>query len=56
MLYQLIHFSDQISALNVFKYITFRTGGAIFTALLFVMMFGPGKTATAKSLWKGRVL
>jgi phospho-N-acetylmuramoyl-pentapeptide-transferase len=41
MLYQLVNFSDQISALNVFKYITFRTGGAIFTALLFVMMFGP---------------
>jgi phospho-N-acetylmuramoyl-pentapeptide-transferase len=41
MLYQLVNFSDQISALNVFRYITFRTGGAIFTALLFVMMFGP---------------
>jgi phospho-N-acetylmuramoyl-pentapeptide-transferase len=41
MLYELINFSDQISALNVFRYITFRTGGAIFTALLFVMMFGP---------------
>ena len=42
MLYELVQFSDQIGALNVFKYITFRTGGAIFTALLFVMMFGPG--------------
>src|SRR6185437_15619135 len=42
MLYELVNFSDQISALNVFKYITFRTGGAIFTALLFVMLFGPG--------------
>ena len=41
MLYQLVNFSDQIGALNVFRYITFRTGGAIFTALLFVMMFGP---------------
>ncbi len=41
MLYELTAFSDQISALNVFRYITFRTGGAIFTALLFVMMFGP---------------
>jgi phospho-N-acetylmuramoyl-pentapeptide-transferase len=41
MLYELVNFSDQISALNVFRYITFRTGGAIFTALLFVMMFGP---------------
>ncbi|MGQ0457050.1 MAG: phospho-N-acetylmuramoyl-pentapeptide-transferase [Hyphomicrobium sp.] len=41
MLYELVGFSEHISALNVFKYITFRTGGAIFTALLFVMMFGP---------------
>jgi phospho-N-acetylmuramoyl-pentapeptide-transferase len=42
MLYELVNFSDQIGVLNVFRYITFRTGGAIFTALLFVMMFGPG--------------
>ena len=42
MFYELVNFSDQIGALNVFRYITFRTGGAIFTALLFVMMFGPG--------------
>jgi phospho-N-acetylmuramoyl-pentapeptide-transferase len=41
MLYELVNFSDQISALNVFRYITFRSGGATFTALLFVMMFGP---------------
>jgi phospho-N-acetylmuramoyl-pentapeptide-transferase len=41
MLYELVNFSDQISALNVFRYITFRSGGAIFTALLFVLMFGP---------------
>lgn len=41
MLYELIAFSNDINALNVFRYITFRTGGAIFTALLFVMMFGP---------------
>ena len=42
MLYELVNFSDQIGALNVFRYITFRTGGAIFTALLFVLLFGPG--------------
>ena len=42
MLYELINFSDQIGVLNVFRYITFRTGGAIFTALIFVMLFGPG--------------
>src|SRR4026208_1771990 len=41
MLYALVSFSDQISPLNVFRYITFRTGGAIMTALLFVFLFGP---------------
>ena len=41
MLYELVNFSDQIGVLNVFRYITFRTGGAIFTALLFVFLFGP---------------
>lgn len=41
MFYELTNFSNQINALNVFSYITFRTGGAIFTAFLFVMMFGP---------------
>jgi phospho-N-acetylmuramoyl-pentapeptide-transferase len=42
MLYELVNFSDQIGLLNVFRYITFRTGGAIFTGLLFVLLFGPG--------------
>ncbi len=42
MLYELVNFSDQIGALNVFRYQTFRTGGAIMTALLFVFLFGPG--------------
>jgi phospho-N-acetylmuramoyl-pentapeptide-transferase len=42
MLYELVNFSDQVGLLNVFRYITFRTGGAIFTGLLFVLLFGPG--------------
>jgi phospho-N-acetylmuramoyl-pentapeptide-transferase len=42
MLYQLLSgLAGEVSALNVFRYITFRTGGAIVTALLFVMLFGP---------------
>lgn len=41
MFFWLVEFSDQISALNVFRYITFRTGGAIVTAALFVFLFGP---------------
>ena len=41
MLYFLIEFSDKISGFNVFRYITFRTGGAMFTAGAFVFLFGP---------------
>src|SRR5215470_1452307 len=41
MLYMLVSFSDQLGPLNVFRYITFRTGGAIMTGLLFVFLFGP---------------
>ncbi len=40
MLYWLVDLSDKISFLNVFRYITFRTGGATVTALLFVFLFG----------------
>ena len=29
------------TALNVFRYITFRTGGAVATGALFVFLFGP---------------
>jgi len=36
-----VELSGRISVLNVFRYITFRTGGAIITALLFVFLFGP---------------
>lgn len=41
MLYELVNFSELIGPLNVFRYQTFRTGGAIMTALLFVFLFGP---------------
>jgi phospho-N-acetylmuramoyl-pentapeptide-transferase len=41
MLYWLVQFSDTLSVLNVFRYITFRTGGAIFTAFLIVFLSGP---------------
>jgi phospho-N-acetylmuramoyl-pentapeptide-transferase len=41
MLYWLIDFSERLSPLNVFRYITFRTGGAMITALIFVFLFGP---------------
>src|SRR6516162_5959730 len=41
MLYWLSAFSDTISVLNVFRYITVRTGGAMMTGLAFVFLFGP---------------
>ena len=39
--YLLISLTDEVSALNAFRYLTTRTGGAILTALLFVFLFGP---------------
>ncbi len=41
MLYWLSALSDQLNVLNVFRYITVRTGGAMMTALIFVFLFGP---------------
>src|SRR3954467_8629203 len=48
MFYWLIDLSNTVpflvpfrTILNVFRYITFRTGGAVFTGVLFVFMFGP---------------
>src|SRR3954467_10258638 len=41
MFYWLIDLSGTIPAFNVFRYITFRTGGAMVTAALFVFLFGP---------------
>ena len=41
MLYWFSAFSDTFGPLNVLRYITFRTGGAMITALVFVFLFGP---------------
>src|SRR6186997_2898699 len=48
MLYWLIELSNTVpflgflkGLLNVFRYITFRTGGAMVTGALFVFLFGP---------------
>ena len=40
MLYWLTAFSDGGDIFNLFRYITFRAGGAFFTALVFGFMFG----------------
>jgi len=42
MLFFLEQFGDTFGALNVFRFITFRTSGAVVTALFFVFLFGPG--------------
>ncbi|MCO6392244.1 phospho-N-acetylmuramoyl-pentapeptide-transferase [Aliihoeflea aestuarii] len=41
MLMLLVPLADQVSAFNVFRYITFRTGGALITSALIVFIFGP---------------
>ena len=41
MLYWLTELTGELSAFNIFRYITFRTGGALITALVFVFLFGP---------------
>ncbi len=40
MLYWLTNFSDGGDVFNLFRYITFRSGGAFFTALIFGFLFG----------------
>jgi phospho-N-acetylmuramoyl-pentapeptide-transferase len=41
MLTLLVGFANEVQLFNVFRYITFRTGGALITAALIVFMFGP---------------
>jgi phospho-N-acetylmuramoyl-pentapeptide-transferase len=41
MLMLLGDFAGDFSAFNVFRYITFRTGGALITSALIVFLFGP---------------
>lgn len=41
MLFWLSSFAEAVPLFNVFRYITFRTGGAVVTGMLFVFLFGP---------------
>ena len=41
MLVFLESLSDSAQLFNLFRYLTFRTGAAILTAMLFVFLFGP---------------
>ncbi len=49
MFYFLSAFSDQFQAFNLFRYITFRSGGAVITALLISFIFGSRIIAWLKS-------
>jgi phospho-N-acetylmuramoyl-pentapeptide-transferase len=40
MFYWLSEFSDKITFLNVFRYLTVRSGAAVVTAMMFVFLFG----------------
>ncbi len=43
MLFNLLFpLADEIGVFNLFRYLTFRTGGAVLTALLVSFIFGPG--------------
>ncbi|HLH10659.1 MAG TPA: phospho-N-acetylmuramoyl-pentapeptide-transferase [Methylovirgula sp.] len=53
MLTWLSQYSHHFSLLNLFRYITFRTGGATATALFFVFFFGP-RTIAALRLKQGK--
>ena len=41
----LVPLADQFQAFNLFRYITFRTGGATITALIISLLFGPARKA-----------
>ena len=41
MLIWLVELADHIQIFNLFRYITFRTGAALFTSALIVFLFGP---------------
>ena len=53
MLYEFLYpMSENFQIFNVFKYITFRTGGAILTSLIISFIFGPLLIQTLKNFQK----
>ncbi|HEX9810436.1 MAG TPA: phospho-N-acetylmuramoyl-pentapeptide-transferase [Alphaproteobacteria bacterium] len=53
MLYNLLTpLADEISVLNLFRYLTFRTGGAVMTALIVCFIVGPGAIRWLKARQK----
>ena len=55
MLYYLHYFRDVFSPLNVFQYITFRTGGAVMTSFLASLLIGPYLIAKLRSYKIGQI-
>ncbi len=54
MLYHFLYpMADQFAILNVFKYLTFRTGGAVLTALIISFLVGPVLIDTLRARQKG---
>ncbi len=55
MLYHLLYpLSDQFAPFNVFRYITFRTAGAVATAVLLALLCGPAFIRTLRRLSVGQ--
>jgi phospho-N-acetylmuramoyl-pentapeptide-transferase len=49
MLYWLSNFSGDFAVFNLFRYLTFRTGGAVLTAMIIAFLFGPAIIRWLKS-------
>jgi phospho-N-acetylmuramoyl-pentapeptide-transferase len=48
MLIWLVELADHFQFFNLFRYITFRTGAALFTSALIVFLFGPAMIASLR--------
>src|SRR5690606_1404664 len=48
MLIWLVELADTFQFFNLFRYITFRTGAALFTSALIVFLFGPAMIASLR--------
>ncbi|MFM2282399.1 MAG: hypothetical protein RLZZ444_4630 [Pseudomonadota bacterium] len=44
----LVEFADSLQIFNLFRYITFRAGAALFTSALIVFLFGPSMIASLR--------
>jgi phospho-N-acetylmuramoyl-pentapeptide-transferase len=54
--YFFIPLVGDFSFFNLFNYITFRAGGALFTAFLVSILFGPKLIKTLKKIQKSPII